>query len=131
MDEVSSHVRLDLPFIQRQGRLKDCSTPSSDPMMEGPLCRVRREARARERHRRCSVDSLKVLDPNRPIREADVKFAVKALRRTQLKSAAPRSIGYKKVADAEQWHRKCTIRVSERSYSLWGRPVMGRRASGN
>ena len=51
MDEVSSHVRLDLPFIQRQGRLKDCSTPSSDPMMEGPWCRFRREARARERHR--------------------------------------------------------------------------------
>src|SRR5258706_13865804 len=54
MDEVSSYVRLDLPISQRQGRLKDCSTSSSNPMMEGPWCRVRREARARERHRHWS-----------------------------------------------------------------------------
>ena len=46
MDEVSSHVRLDLPLNQRQGRPKDCSTLSSDPMMEGPWCRFRREARS-------------------------------------------------------------------------------------
>jgi hypothetical protein len=32
----------------RQGRPKDCSTSSSYPMMEGPWCRFRREARARE-----------------------------------------------------------------------------------
>jgi hypothetical protein len=50
IDKVSSYVRLDLPISQRQGRLKDCSTSSSNPMMEGPWCRVRREARARERH---------------------------------------------------------------------------------
>jgi len=54
MDEVSSHVRLDLPFVCRQGRPKDCSTSSSNPMMEGPWCRFRREARAREWHRHCS-----------------------------------------------------------------------------
>jgi len=55
MDEVSSYVRLNLPFVSlRQGRPKDCSTSSSNPMMEGPWCRVRREARARERHRHCS-----------------------------------------------------------------------------
>jgi hypothetical protein len=45
---------------------------SSNPMMEGPWCRFRREARARERHRHCGVDSLKALDPERPIREADL-----------------------------------------------------------
>src|SRR5262245_59721 len=54
MDEVSPYVRLDLPISQRQGRCKDCSTSSSNPMMEGPWCRVRREARARERHRHWS-----------------------------------------------------------------------------
>src|SRR6516225_4798570 len=64
MDEVSSYVRLNLPLPRRQGRAKDCSTSSSNPMMEGPWCRVRREARARERHRHRSVDSLKVLDPD-------------------------------------------------------------------
>jgi hypothetical protein len=37
--------------------------------MEGPWRRFRREARARERHRHCAVDSLKVLAPKRPIRE--------------------------------------------------------------
>jgi len=41
-------------------------------MMEGPQCRFRREARARERHQHPVGDSLKVLDPKRPIREADV-----------------------------------------------------------
>jgi hypothetical protein len=46
-------------------------------------------------------------------------------------SLRPRSIGYEKVADAGQWHRRCTIRALERSYSLSGRPVIGRRASGN
>ena len=51
MDEVSSHVRLDLPSLRRQGRPIDCSTSSSNTLMEGPLRRVRREARAHERHR--------------------------------------------------------------------------------
>src|SRR6478736_1834522 len=42
-------------------------------MMERPWCRFRREARARERRRLPQVvDSLKVLDPNRPFREADI-----------------------------------------------------------
>ena len=54
MDEVRSCVRLDLPFNLRQGRLIDCSASSSNPMMERPWCRFRREARARERHRHCS-----------------------------------------------------------------------------
>src|SRR5664279_4440671 len=54
MDEVSSYVRLDLPSLRRQGRPKDCSASSSNPIMEGPWCRFRREARARERHRHCS-----------------------------------------------------------------------------
>ena len=49
MDEVYSYVRLDLPSARRQGRPKDCSTSSSNPMMEGPWCRFRREARAGER----------------------------------------------------------------------------------
>src|SRR5208282_4113564 len=72
MDEVSSYVRLDLPSLRQQGRPKDCSTSFSNPIMEGPWRRFRREARARERHRHCSGDSLKALDPERPIREADM-----------------------------------------------------------
>src|SRR5262249_21556765 len=38
MDEMSSYVRLNLPLPRRQGRAKDCSTSSSNPMMEGPWC---------------------------------------------------------------------------------------------
>ena len=48
-----------------------------------------------------------------------------------VRSAVPRSIGCEKVADAEQWRRRCTIRASARFYSLSGRPVMGHRAFGN
>jgi hypothetical protein len=47
-------VRLDLLSARRQDRSKDCSASSSNPMMEGPWCRFRREARARERHRHCA-----------------------------------------------------------------------------
>ena len=47
------------------------SISSSNPMMEGPWCRFRREARARERHRHRSRGQADVLDPGRPIREAD------------------------------------------------------------
>jgi hypothetical protein len=56
----------------RQGRLKDRSTSSSNPMMEGPC------ADSGEKHEPASdvdaaaVDSLKALDPSRPIREADI-----------------------------------------------------------
>ena len=42
-------------------------------MMEGPWRRFRREARARENIDTVAVDSLKVLDPERPIREADLR----------------------------------------------------------
>src|SRR5262249_3617582 len=67
MDEVSSYVRLNLPLPRRQGRAKDCSTSSSNPMME-----------SEEKREPVSgidtgvLDSLNVLDPRRPIREADI-----------------------------------------------------------
>jgi len=47
MDEVSSYVRLNLPLPRRQGRAKDCSTSSSNPMMEGR----RQSARVDDHHR--------------------------------------------------------------------------------
>ena len=65
------HVTEDLCARMKKGKAKDCSTSSSNPMLEGPWCRFRREARARERHQHM-VDSLKALDPKRPIREADI-----------------------------------------------------------
>ena len=72
MDEVSSLSRLDLPFACWQGRPKDCSTSSSIPMMEGPW------ADSEEKHEPVSdidtaaADSLKALDLEWPIREAEV-----------------------------------------------------------
>jgi hypothetical protein len=49
MDEVSSYVRLNLPSLTARP-LNRLFPSSSNPIMEGPWCRVRREARARERH---------------------------------------------------------------------------------
>ena len=72
MDEVSSHVRLDLPFNRRQGRPKDCSTLSSDPMMERPGADSEEKREPGGDIDTALVDSLKALDPNRPIREADI-----------------------------------------------------------
>ena len=80
MDEVRSYVRLDLPSDRRQGRPIDCSASFSNPMMEGPWCRFRREARARERRRHCTGGESEALDPNRPIREADISYAQKKVR---------------------------------------------------
>ena len=59
--------------ISRQGRGRDCSASSSNPMMEGPP-----GADSEEKHEPVSdidtvvVDSLKALDPEWPIREADM-----------------------------------------------------------
>jgi hypothetical protein len=66
----------------RQGRLKDRSTSSSNPMMEGPC------ADSGEKHEPASdvdaaaVDSLKALDPSRPIREADISACPRHVRFT-------------------------------------------------
>jgi hypothetical protein len=51
------------------GKFLDKESP-----IQGPWCRFRREARARERRDidTVVVDSLKALDPKRPIREADI-----------------------------------------------------------
>src|SRR5712671_2925193 len=72
MDGVSSRVCLDLLSVRRQGRGRDCSASSSNPMMEGP------GADSEEKHEPASdidtavADSLKALDPKWPIREADI-----------------------------------------------------------
>jgi hypothetical protein len=71
MDEVSSHVGLDLPAIGKAAA-KIAPPHSRIPLWKG-LC-----ADSEEKHVLASdvdaveVDSLKALDPNRPIREADV-----------------------------------------------------------
>src|SRR5215471_18848086 len=59
----------------RTRRWKKCVTllDSKSPI-QGPWCRFRREARARERHQhRAGGYSLKALDLDRPIREADIR----------------------------------------------------------
>src|SRR5262245_3939910 len=71
MDEGSSYVRLNLPLPRRQGRAKDCSTSSSNPMMEGPGARSEPVSDIDTE----VVYTLKGLDPRRPIREADMVAA--------------------------------------------------------
>ena len=73
MDEVSSHVRSDLPTVRSPLRLFRLVFGSHDGTA---LC-----ADSGEKHEPVSdtdtavVKSLKVLDPNRPIREADMHSA--------------------------------------------------------
>ena len=70
MDEVSSFGRLDPPFVKRQGRPTDCSASFSTPMMEGPWCHFEEKHEPASDIDTAVADSLKVLDPKRPIREA-------------------------------------------------------------
>ena len=60
MDEVSSYVRLNLPFVW-QGRPKDCSTSSSKPMMEGPGAESEEKREPASDIETAAVDSLKCL----------------------------------------------------------------------
>jgi len=72
MDEVSSYVRLDLPSLDGK----------ADPKIVPPRLRIPYwkglGADSEEKHEPAGdidaevVDSLKALDPNRPIREADI-----------------------------------------------------------
>ena len=73
MDEVRSHVCLDLPSRDGKAAPKIVPPRSRIPYWKG-LC-----AESEEKHEPASdsdtgtlVDSLKVLDPKRPIREADI-----------------------------------------------------------
>ena len=69
-DEVRSYVALDLPLVWRQGRPIDGSASSQIPRWKGL------SANSEEKHEPVSdidteaVDGLKMLDHNRPIREA-------------------------------------------------------------
>ena len=72
MDEASSHVRLDPPSLDGKADPKIAPPRSRIPYWKG-LC-----AESEEKHEPVRdidtgvVDSLKALDPKRPIREADI-----------------------------------------------------------
>src|SRR6516165_67855 len=71
MGEVSSHVRLDLPFTARPPqRLFHLVLGSHNGRALVPI--PKRSANPWEASTLQCLDSLKVLDPNRPIREADI-----------------------------------------------------------
>ena len=70
MDEVSSHVRLDLPTARSPQRLFHLVFGPHDGTAYVPI--PERSTSPRVMLRAAVVDSLKVLDPNRPIREADI-----------------------------------------------------------
>src|SRR6266568_7449772 len=111
VDEVSSHVRLDLPFVCRQGRPKDCSTLYSNPMMEGL------GADSEEKHEPVSdidtveADSLKVLDPNvwtrRALQEKAVRLGCTVLHqciRPRIGAHAPDHHGNPRASDVINGH---------------------------
>ena len=63
-DEVRSHVRLDLSSVGRQGRPLDCSTSSSNLIMEGPCADSEEKREPAGDIATVVVDGPKVLDPN-------------------------------------------------------------------
>jgi hypothetical protein len=72
MDEVSSHVRLDLPFTARPPqRLFHLVLGSHDGRALSADSEEKREP-VGDINTVSWVDSLKTLDPERPIREADI-----------------------------------------------------------
>ena len=73
MDEVSSHVRLDLPFrltARPLQRLLHLILESHNGRALAPIPEEKREPVSDIDT--AAADSLKVLDPERPIREADI-----------------------------------------------------------
>ncbi len=72
MDEARSHVRLDLLSVPWQGRPKDCSASFSNPMLEGPSADSEEKREPVSDIDTAPMEGLKALDPNRPIREADI-----------------------------------------------------------
>jgi hypothetical protein len=73
MNEVRSHVRLDPLFIEWRSRPKDWSASFSNPMMERPGADSEEKREPVSDIDTVSMGSLKALDPNRPIREADMR----------------------------------------------------------
>ena len=65
---------------------KVCPTSSSNPMMERPWCRFLEKHEPASDIDTAVVDSLKTLDPRRPIREADIR-KMKAPSRRQVSRA--------------------------------------------
>jgi hypothetical protein len=77
MDEVSSYVRLDPPFFNGKADLQIVPPRLRTPWWKGP------GADSEEKHEPASdidtalMDSLKVLDPEGPIREADMRWLLR------------------------------------------------------
>jgi hypothetical protein len=77
-DEVSSHVCLDLPTARPSQRSFHLVFESHTGRALVPSPKRSASPRATSPH--CNVDSLKVLDPERPIREADIEAALRNVR---------------------------------------------------
>ena len=108
--------------------------------MERPWCRFRREARARERRRLPKVvDSLKVLDQNRPFREADIDEAEASFHAARpfwqfIFNCAHEWPGWGTAVRPERWsgyksrRKKCSRRFrAQRSSSLCCSPSLLQR----
>jgi hypothetical protein len=76
MDEVSSHVRLDLPTTAARSPQRSFHfiLESHDGRALGADSEEKREPASDVNT--ASVDSLKALDPHRPIREADIEHPI-------------------------------------------------------
>src|SRR5215207_3810526 len=73
MDEVSSHVRLDLPLSDGKADPKIVPPRPRIPWWKGPGADSEEKREPVSDIDTAVVDSLKVLDPNRPTREATIQ----------------------------------------------------------
>ena len=70
MDEVRSHVCLDLPLSDGKAAVKIVPPRSRTPCWKGPSADSEEKREPVSDIDTAAADSLKVLDPERPIREA-------------------------------------------------------------
>jgi hypothetical protein len=77
MDEVRSYVRLDLPSRDGKADPKMVPPRSRIPYWKGPGADSEEKREPASDVDTVPVDNLKALDPNRPIREADINDRAK------------------------------------------------------
>jgi hypothetical protein len=70
---VSSHVRLDLPFVDGKAAVKIVPPRPRIPWWKGLGADSEEKREPVSDIDTAAADSLKVLDPKRPIREADIE----------------------------------------------------------
>jgi hypothetical protein len=128
MDEVSLYLHLDLPSVRRQGRPKIVPPRLRIPYWKGP------GTDSEEKHEPASdidtvavVESLKALDPKRPIGEADMRRLHRHVgfvpsRDIRTSELAHRATGLVSFSNrSNEFHGFCMNRITLSARASWRR----------